>query len=167
MSLVFSSHSVAWETGLASMSEMGICNNREPWRTGRVTSAALARKVESDCPTLLLDEWDATARGGPEFSETLRGILNSGQRRNGKVSEVWTQERWIPADRLPRVLSKKSLRASRELPDTIADRSIQIRLKRKGPGEKVDRFRTKLVLGDANRLRVRLMAWIQEHLESL
>jgi len=106
MSLVFSSHSVAWETGLASMSEMGICNNREPWRTGRVTSAALARKVESDCPTLLLDEWDATARGGPEFSETLRGILNSGQRRNGKVSEVWTQERWIPADRLPRVLSK-------------------------------------------------------------
>ena len=62
---------------------------------------------------------------------------------------------------------QKSLRASRELPDTIADRSIQIRLKRKGPGEKVDRFRTKLVLGDANRLRVRLMAWIQEHLESL
>jgi len=73
MSLVFSSHSVAWETGLASMSEMEICNNREPWRTGRVTSAALARKVESDCPTLLLDEWDATARGWSRvFRDTSR-----------------------------------------------------------------------------------------------
>jgi hypothetical protein len=59
---------------------------RKPWRTGRVTGAALARKVESDCPTLLLDEWDATARGNQEFTETLRGILNSGHRRNGKVS---------------------------------------------------------------------------------
>lgn len=59
---------------------------RGPWRTGRVTPAALYRKVESDCPTLLLDEWDATARGSQEFTETLRGILNAGHRRNGKVS---------------------------------------------------------------------------------
>jgi hypothetical protein len=59
---------------------------RNPWRTGRVTAAALARKVESDCPTLLLDEWDATARGSQERTEALRGLLNAGYRRNGKVS---------------------------------------------------------------------------------
>jgi len=59
---------------------------RNPWRTGRITPAALYRKIESDAHTLLLDEWDATARGDQEFSETLRGILNAGHRRNGKVS---------------------------------------------------------------------------------
>jgi hypothetical protein len=39
------------------------------WRTGRVTSAVLARKIDSDCPTVLLDEWDATARGNQELTE--------------------------------------------------------------------------------------------------
>ncbi len=58
---------------------------RRPWQTGRVTAAVLARRIESDSPTLLLDEWDATSRGNPEFAETLRGILNSGHRRTGKV----------------------------------------------------------------------------------
>jgi hypothetical protein len=30
-----------------------------PWLTGRVTAAVLARKVDAECPTLLLDESDA------------------------------------------------------------------------------------------------------------
>jgi len=38
---------------------------RKPWQTGRVSAAVLARKIENDCPTMLLDEWDATARGKP------------------------------------------------------------------------------------------------------
>jgi len=139
---------------------------RKPWRTGRVTPAALSRKVESDCPTLLLDEWDATARGNQEFTETLRGILNSGHRRNGKVSVCGPKSTgYLPTDF--HVFCPKAIAGIGKLPETIADRSIQIRLKRKGPGEKVDRFRTKLVLGDANRLRGRLMAWVREHLESL
>jgi hypothetical protein len=54
-----------------------------------------------------------------------------------------------------------------KLPETIADRAIPIRLKRKVPGEKVDRFRAKLVLSDASSLKARLAAWVNAHLEEL
>jgi hypothetical protein len=139
---------------------------RNPWRTGRVTGAALARKVDSDCPTLLLDEWDATARGNQELTETLRGILNAGHRRNGKVSVCGPKSTgYQPTDF--HVFCPKVIAGIGKLPETIADRSIQIRLKRKGPGEEVERFRTKLVLGEANRLTGRLRAWVSAHLESL
>jgi hypothetical protein len=57
-----------------------------PWFTGRLTSAVLARKVDAECPTLLLDESDAAFKGEKEYSETLRGILNTGYRRGGKSS---------------------------------------------------------------------------------
>jgi hypothetical protein len=124
-----------------------------PWKTGRVTPAALARKIESDCPTLLLDEWDATARGNQEFTETLRGILNAGHRRNGKVSVCGPKSGgYQPTDF--RVFCPKVIAGIGKLPETIADRSIQIRLKRKAPGEKVDRFRTNLMLGEGNTSRL-------------
>ena len=34
-----------------------------PWLTGRTSAAALVRKVDQDCPTLLLDESDAAFKG--------------------------------------------------------------------------------------------------------
>jgi len=139
---------------------------RRPWRTGRVTSAALARKVEKDCPTLLLDEWDATARGSQEFTETLRSILNAGPRRNGKVSVCGPKSAgYQPTDF--RVFCPKVIAGIGKLPETIADRAIPIRLKRKVPGEKVSRFRIKLVSGDANSLKARLRLWVSAHLEDL
>jgi len=139
---------------------------RSPWRTGRVTPAALARKVESDCPTLLLDEWVATTRGNQEFADTLRGILNVGHRRNGKVSVCGPKSAgYEPTDF--RVFCPKVIAGIGKLPETVADRAIPIRLKRKAPGEKVDRFRAKKVLGDSNTLKAQLRAWVCTHLESL
>jgi hypothetical protein len=136
-----------------------------PWRTGRVTPAALARKVESDCPTLLLDEWDATARGNQDFTETLHGILNAGHRRNGKVSVCGPKSAgYQPMDF--QMFCPKVIAGIGKLPETIADRSIQIRLKRKAPGEKVDRFRAKQLLGDSNTLKARLRAWVMAHQEA-
>ncbi|HWY53077.1 MAG TPA: DUF3631 domain-containing protein [Terriglobales bacterium] len=139
---------------------------RKPWQTGRVSAAVLARKIESDCPTLLLDEWDATARGNQESAETLRGILNSGYRRSGKVSVCGPKA----ADYKPtdfRVFCPKVIAGIGKLPETIADRAIPIRLKRKAPGEKVDRFRAKLVLSYASSLKARLVSWVNAHLEEL
>ena len=139
---------------------------RNPWRTGRVTAAVLARKIESDAPTLLLDEWDSTSRGNPEFSETLRGILNAGHRRNGKVSVCGPKS----ADYQPtdfRVFCPKVIAGIGKLPETIADRAIPIRLKRKAPGENVARFRPKLVSSDAQALKARLSGWVSERLGEL
>ena len=46
-----------------------------PWLTGRVTAAVLARKVDAERPTLLLDESDAAFKGEKEYAEALRGLL--------------------------------------------------------------------------------------------
>jgi len=139
---------------------------RCPWRTGRVTAAVLPRKIESDTPTLLLDEWDAAARGNQEFAETLRGILNAGHRRNGKVSVCGPKSTgYQPTDF--RVFCPKVIAGIGRLPETIADRSIPIRLKRKAPGERVARFRTRLISGTANSLKARLSGWVSAHLEDL
>jgi hypothetical protein len=139
---------------------------RNPWMTGRVTAAALYRKVENDCPTLLLDEWDAIAKSNPELTEALRGILNSGHRRDGKVSVCGPKSSGFqPTDF--RVFCPKVIAGIGKVPTTIADRSIPIRLKRKAPGENVERFRKKLVLADANSLKFRLKGWVRTHLEEL
>jgi hypothetical protein len=126
----------------------------------------LARKIESDTPTLLLDEWDATARGNPEFSETLRGILNAGHRRNGKVSVCGPKRTgYEPTDF--HVFCPKVIAGIGKLPETIADRSIPIRLKRKAQGEKVARFRQKLVSSDAQNLTARLSGWVSARVGEL
>jgi hypothetical protein len=54
-----------------------------------------------------------------------------------------------------------------KLPDTICDRSIPIRLKRKAPHEKVDRFRLRLVSPVAKGLKDRLKAWVTSHHQAL
>jgi hypothetical protein len=139
---------------------------RSPWLTGRVTAAALYRRVESDCPTLLLDEWDAMARGNQDLTEALRGILNCGHGRDGKVSVCGPKSSGFqPTDF--RVFCPKVIAGIGKVPETIADRSLPIRLKRKAPGENVERFRKKLVLADANKLKARLKDWVGTHLEKL
>ena len=57
-----------------------------PWFTGRVTAAVLARKIDKETPSLLLDESDAAFNGDKEYAEVLRGVLNSGYERGGVSS---------------------------------------------------------------------------------
>jgi hypothetical protein len=139
---------------------------RNPWRTGRITPAVLARKIEADCPTLLLDEWDAMAGAHHESTESVRGILNSGHRRNGKVSVCGPKSKGFEPINF-RVFCPKMIAGIGKLPDTICDRSIPIRLKRKAPHEKVDRFRLRLFSPVAKNLRERLRAWVQSHYQIL
>src|SRR5208283_1190664 len=58
----------------------------KPWKTARCSAAVLPRKIEAECPTLLLDESDTAFNGNKEYAEALRGILNSGHRRGGKTT---------------------------------------------------------------------------------
>src|SRR5437763_13074444 len=57
-----------------------------PWLTGRVTAAVLPRRIDAECPTLLLDESDATFKHASDYNETLRGVLNSGYKRSGSTT---------------------------------------------------------------------------------
>ena len=67
-----------------------------------------------------------------------------------------------------RTFCPKALAGIGKLPDTIADRSIPIRLKRKAPGEgTVERFRLRLIREEAADLRQRIVEWAREHVETL
>jgi Protein of unknown function (DUF3631) len=136
-----------------------------PWMTGRTTAAALVRKVEKGV-TLLLDESDAAFQGEKEYAEALRGVLNSGHRRGGKASLCVGQGGNIEVKDFP-VFGPKALAGIGKVPDTVADRSIPIRLKRKSPTEKVERFRRKLVDGEASILREKISTWARENVDTL
>ncbi|HEY3926834.1 MAG TPA: primase alpha helix C-terminal domain-containing protein, partial [Candidatus Koribacter sp.] len=99
-----------------------------PWLTGRVTAACLTRKIDKDQPTLLLDESDAAFNGEKEYAEALRGVLNTGHRRGGKASCCVGKG----ADTKDfQTFCPKAIAGIGHLPDTVADRSIPILLKRK------------------------------------
>ncbi len=104
-----------------------------PWLTGSVSAAVLYRTIDDLHPTLLLDESDATFNGNREFGEALRGVLNSGHRRGGKASRCERAgENFVRRDF--DTFCPKAIAGIGRLPDTVADRSIPIRLKRKLPG---------------------------------
>lgn len=131
---------------------------RTPRMASSATVAALVRMIDRLSPTLLLDELDAALGKGKEYSEALRAILNAGNRRGG-VASICVGKGSELVERDFRVFCPKALAGIGDLPDTVADRSIQIVLKRRAPGEAVARF----FEGDANQeaapLRQELEAW--------
>jgi hypothetical protein len=136
------------------------------WLTGRVTAAVLVRKVAAEAPTLLLDESDAAFKGEREYAETLRGVLNAGFRRGGVASLCVGQGANITYEDFP-VFCPKVIAGIGKLPDTVADRSIPIELRRRRPSEKVERFRLRKVGPEALPIFRDVRAWAQAHLDSL
>jgi putative DNA primase/helicase len=97
-----------------------------PLRADSVTSAVVYRVVEASRPTLLIDEADSFMVG----NEGLRNVLNSGHIRGGNVLrnvrvgsdwEARSFSTWCPV----------AIALIGKLPDTLADRSIEIRIRRK------------------------------------
>jgi hypothetical protein len=136
---------------------------RGPWLTGRTTPAVLARKIHAEHPTLLLDESDATFNGDKEFAETLRGVLNTGYLRSGKTSLCVMRGKTIEYVDLS-TFGAKAIAGIGSLPDTVADRSIPIRLTRKLASEPVERFRRRRIEPEGNAIRAQLATWAQEFL---
>jgi hypothetical protein len=137
-----------------------------PWLTGRVTAAVLARKVDAESPTLLLDETDASFGSGGEYAETLRGVLNTGHRRGGKTSCCVRQGDDFTYEDFS-TYCPKALAGIGRLPNTIEDRSISIRLRRAAPGEVIERFRRRNIQEEVDALRKELEAWCAEILPQL
>jgi hypothetical protein len=105
-----------------------------PWYTGRVTAAVLVRKTDRDHPALLLDESDAAFQANREYAEVLRGVLNTGYERDGTYSMcVQVKKDWVPKDFS--TFGPKAIAGIGRLPDTVENRSMPIRLKRKLPDE--------------------------------
>jgi hypothetical protein len=128
------------------------------WFTGRTSAAALVRKVDADAPTLLLDESDAAFKGEKEYAEALRGILNTGYRRSGKATVCIGQGANITARDFS-TFCPKAIAGIGTLPDTVADRSIAIQLRRRTGDEPCDRWRERDGHAQASPIHKALASW--------
>ncbi len=100
-----------------------------------ITPAAVFRAVEEWKPTLIIDEADSFL----SRSEDLRGMINSGHYKNTAYVIRCTGEDNIPTRFM--TWCAKVIAGIGDLPETIADRSIIIEMKRKLVNQKVDSIR--------------------------
>jgi hypothetical protein len=129
-----------------------------PWLTGRTSVAALVRKIDRDMPTLLLDESDAAFRGEQEYTEALRGILNTGYKRSGTASLCVGKGAEITVKDFS-TFGPKAIAGIGRLPDTIADRAIPILLRRRMASEPIARWRDRDARASAAPIRAQLAFW--------
>jgi hypothetical protein len=116
----------------------GTCCN--PLITVNASTAAVYRSIGSDePPTLLVDEAD-TIFGAKtaETNEELRGLLNAGHQRN-RPTIRWDNAR----NRVEKIstFAMAALAGIGQMPDTIEDRAVVIRMRRRAPGESVSPYR--------------------------
>jgi hypothetical protein len=112
-----------------------------------ISDAALFRLVDARRPTLLMDEAENLQRSG------LRAILNAGFEQGATVPRCVGQQ-----VQDFEVFCPKALACVGRLPDTVADRSIIVRMKRAKRGEKVDELRRRN-LGNVAPLAEEIRAW--------
>lgn len=127
--------------------------------TASVTAAAVFRGIERYRPTLLIDEADTFLVDKDE----LRGVLNSGHRRNGRVLRADGDQNEVRAFS---TFAPVAIAMIGRLPDTLADRSIPIDLRRKKRDERVEPFRPDQV-GDLEELRSKAARWVLDHWDAL
>jgi hypothetical protein len=137
---------------------------REPLPTANISDAALFRVIASRFPSLLLDEIDAVFKSRER--EELRGLLNAGYRR-GAVAHRMGGANNRTLETFPVYCPKVFAGIGDCLPDTITDRSIPIRLKRRTRSEQVERFRLRDVEPEGHQLRDRLADWLEPQREYL
>jgi hypothetical protein len=128
-----------------------------PWMNIVPSAAVLFRRVHSVRPTLLLDETDTIFNPRTaDRHEDHRALLNAGHRRGAKVPRCVGSSNKVEEFR---VFCPKVLAGIGTLPDTIADRSLPIRLSRRTRAEAVERWRQRDAEQEALVLRERIEAW--------
>lgn len=159
--------SAAKRSGKSRLLEVLALLVARPLRAAGVTQAALFRSIADRRPTLLMDEVDAIF--GPKVSanhEDLRALLNAGFQLGTPVLRcVRDGSRQIVTEFA--VFCPKALAAIGRLPDTIADRSIPIRLKRRAPSETVARFRRREAEAASEPLHQALVALMEHNIDRL
>jgi putative DNA primase/helicase len=134
----------------------------KPLPLSNITIAPLFRVIEKFRPTLLIDEADTFLSD----DEGLRGILNSGWLRS-QAQVIRT----VGDDHEPRLFSTwapKAIAMIGNLPGTLADRSVAVRMCRQSLEE--ERTKRKLRadrLGDLEHLRRKAHRWVQDHIRDL
>lgn len=135
------------------------------WLTVLPSDAVVYRYVNQKQPTMLLDEIDAifNPRTADRY-EGLRALLNSGHRRGAKVPRcVGATNKIVEFS----TFCPKALAGIGSLPDTVADRSLPIRLERRTREEPVEKFLRHEAQPDAEELHNRISEWAEQNRDAL
>ena len=129
-----------------------------PLTTANITAAALFRSVEMFRPTLLIDEGDTFLRK----SDDLNGIINSGHTKsNAYVIRV--------EDKIPAKFSTwcaKAFASIGVLPETMQDRSLAIRMRRKRTSETIKPLRDTSPQ-ELSVLKAKIARWTHDNLQAI
>src|SRR5271166_3569685 len=131
-----------------------------PLSTSNTSAAAIFRTIEAARPTLLIDEADTFLTN----NEEIRGVLNSGHRRSAAYVL-----RLVGDNHEPRQFSTWAAVAIAligKLPETLQDRSILIRMRRRLSSESIAQFRADRT-DDLKVLARKAARWANDNLETL
>ena len=128
--------------------------------SSNLTGPVLFRAIEKYHPALLIDEADSFVTK----NEELRGILNSGHRKQGATSlrlvgeghELRAFSTWGP----------KAIASIGSLAATLEDRAVTIPMRRRAKGEQVEKLRLDR-LHELEPIRQRIARWVADNAQAL
>jgi hypothetical protein len=139
---------------------------RQPLFAVNVSEAALFRVVEARTPTILHDEIDAVFGPKARDHEDLRALLNAGYERGATVERCVGEGTKLTTKTFA-VFAPVALAGIGRLPETVEQRSIVVRMKRRSATEKVARLRRRQVGPEAAVLRGRIASWATANVAAL
>ena len=112
----------------------------ESLHASSITPAAMFRRIaKQPRPTILFDEYDTVWNGRPsEGGEELRALVNSGHRRGASTWRCVGPSHEVTE--FP-TFAAVALAGIGWLPDTITDRAVVVKMRRRAPGEVVEQYR--------------------------
>jgi hypothetical protein len=141
----------------------GLCCN--PLITVNASPAAVYRAIGSDNPpTLLVDEADTIFGPTAPANEDLRGLLNAGHQRNRPALRYDANTQRV--EKIP-TFAMAALAGIGAMPDTIEDRAVVVKMRRRAPGESVSPYRHRRDRPTLTQLAAMLAAWLGENLQAL
>ncbi|AYN39480.1 DUF3631 domain-containing protein [Streptomyces dangxiongensis] len=129
----------------------------QPMMTVNTSPAVIFRVIGKNPPTLLVDEADTIFGPKAGEKEDLRGLLNAGHQRNRPAWRISGPEHKPTA--FP-TFAMAALAGIGDLPDTIMDRAVVIRMQKRKPGERITSFRSRYSVPELHAVRDRLAAWL-------
>lgn len=135
----------------------------KPRMSSSISCSALFRMISKDESTVfLIDETDALFgnRGDKEKAEAIRQIINSGFKRG---ASVWRCEGTSFEPKEFNTFAPLALAGigTKAIPETVADRSLVIEMRRKYPNEEILEFQSDEVETLFSPLKESLASWIE------
>jgi len=153
------------ESGKTRALEMTAQFVPKPLLSISASPAVIVRLVSNLQPTILYDEIDAVfgSAKSREANTDLCSVLNGGYRRGAKVHRcIGGNGKKVETEELD-AFAPVAFAGLRELPDTLASRSIFVRMKRRAPDEFVEPFRHRYHSTEAKPIKQALEEWCKEH----